>query len=219
MVRNVCLAGLALIYCLAGTLSVAGQVEGNGALMPVPAAYSPTSVRFSLTDGFRAAVSGPCDPRLYAEATRFIRRLSERTGIFLDKQGFVGPGNSAPLLIKVLRPAKLVLHEDESYELKVGSDRVVISAPTDIGAIRGLETLLQLLSADSTGYYFQGAVIRDSPRFAWRGLLLDVALHFMPVEEIKRTLDGMAAVKMNVLHLHLCNDQGFRVESKVFPRL
>jgi len=94
-----------------------------------------------------------------------------------------------------------------------------LQAPTDIGAIRGLETLFQLISGDHTGYYWPGVSIDDSPRFAWRGLLLDVALHFQPVDEVFRTLDGMAAVKLNVLHLHCCNDQGFRVESRVFPRL
>ncbi len=78
---------------------------------------------------------------------------------------------------------------------------------------------MQLISTDENGYYYPGLLIVDSPRFAWRGILLDVALHFMPMDVIKRTLDGMAAVKMNVLHMHLCNDQGFRVESKVFPQL
>src|SRR5262249_3573721 len=61
--------------------------------------------------------------------------------------------------------------------------------------------------------------IRDKPRFAWRGLLIDCCRHFQPVEVIKRNLDGMAAVKLNVLHWHLSEDQGFRVESKRFPRL
>ncbi|MBA2133255.1 family 20 glycosylhydrolase [Capillibacterium thermochitinicola] len=59
----------------------------------------------------------------------------------------------------------------------------------------------------------------DQPRFPWRGLLIDCARHFQPVNVIKRNLDGMAAVKLNVLHWHLTDDQGFRVESKVFPRL
>ncbi|MBN9381195.1 MAG: family 20 glycosylhydrolase [Chitinophagaceae bacterium] len=216
------LTRLLVVYCLSGTLPAAGQVDHTGGLMPVPKEYNPTDARFPITDNFKVAVTGPCDPRLYAEASRFIRRLSERTGIFLDKQGFVGPKDNDPtssLLIEVHAPGKLSIDADESYNLDISSTRVRLSAATDIGAIRGLETLLQMLSAGNTGYYFPGATIRDTPRFPWRGLLLDVALHFMPVDEVKRTLDGMAAVKMNVLHLHLCNDQGFRVESKVFPRL
>ena len=210
MQKIVYLAGI--LFSLTGTLRVAGQVD----LMPIPKEYHPTDTRFAITDNFRVAITGTCNQRLYAEAGRFIRRLSERTGIFLDNT-LSSP--SSPLLIKVQRPGKLTLGEDENYNLNISPTQILLSATTDIGAIRGLETLLQLLNADNTGYYFPGAVIRDTPRFPWRGLLLDVALHFMPVEEVKRTLDGMAAVKMNVLHLHLCNDQGFRVESKVFPRL
>ena len=126
---------------------------------------------------------------------------------------------AASLLIKVIRPGKLDLYEDETYSIEIKGKQVVIAAPTDLGALHGLETLLQLVSADERGYYFPGLSIKDNPRFAWRGLLLDVVLHFMPVDVIKRTLDGMAAVKLNVLHLHLSNDQGFRVESKVFPQL
>ena len=113
----------------------------------------------------------------------------------------------------------MILGEDESYSIETGTEQVVFNANTYIVAIRALETLLQLISNDETGYYFPGVSIQDQPRFAWRGLLLDVALHFMPVDVVKRTLDGMAATKMNVLYLHLCNDQGFRVESKLFPRL
>src|SRR5207245_1205472 len=62
-------------------------------------------------------------------------------------------------------------------------------------------------------------VIKDRPRFPWRGLLIDAARHWQPVEVIKRTLDGMSSVKMNVLHWHLTEDQGFRVESKRYPKL
>ncbi|HEU5359114.1 MAG TPA: family 20 glycosylhydrolase, partial [Gemmatimonadales bacterium] len=92
-------------------------------------------------------------------------------------------------------------------------------APTTVGVIRGVETLLQLVSADSTGYFLPAVAISDAPRFRWRGLLLDVGRHFEPVEVVERTLDGMAAAKLNVLHWHLSEDQGFRVESKRFPRL
>ena len=76
-----------------------------------------------------------------------------------------------------------------------------------------------MLSVDETGYFFPGVDVNDFPRFPWRGLLLDVCLHWMPMDVVKRTLDGMAAVKMNVFHFHLSEDQAFRVESKVFPKL
>jgi len=191
--------------------------------MPAPAELKANNNRIGIDQRFRVSVNGNPDKRIYAEASRFIRRLSNQTGIFLDKQGFVtqqDSGNtSATLVIHVHRQGKLKLGEDESYSIETNANQVLVEATTDIGAIHALETILQLISTDANGYYIPGVSIHDEPRFAWRGLLLDVALHFMPVDVVKRTLDGMAAVKMNVLHLHLCNDQGFRVESKVFPRL
>ena len=191
--------------------------------MPVPAHLTANSNKVYLNPSFFVCIKGNPDRRIYAETSRFVRRLSDRTGIFLDKIGFITPDDSdkltAPLQIRVQRPGKLVLGEDESYSIETSPTRILVDAPTDLGAIHALETLLQLLSADQNGFYFPGVSIQDKPRFAWRGLLLDVVLHFMPVEVVKRNLDGMAAMKMNVLHLHLSNDQGFRVESKTFPRL
>jgi hexosaminidase len=198
------------------------QVDRTNDLMPVPLQLSSTGKQFSITKDFRVAITGHPDLRLYKEAGRFVRRLGEQTGLFLDKQGFVTARDndpSAALRINVARPAKLGLTENENYSIEINERQVVLSAPTDLGAIHGLETLLQMVSTNEKGYYFPGLTIRDEPRFAWRGLLMDVALHFMPVDMIRRTLDGMASVKLNVLHLHLSNDQGFRVESKVFPKL
>ena len=196
--------------------------DNSYTLMPQPASLTRNSERFTITDKFRLSVIGNPDRRVYAEASRFMRRIGEKTGYFLDKQGYVTAGDSsitASLLLRIKRPGKLMLNENESYILEINSTQAVVTAETDLGAIHALETLMQLVSADEKGYYFPGLLIVDSPRFAWRGMLLDVALHFMPMDVIKRTLDGMAAVKMNVLHLHLCNDQGFRVESKLFPQL
>ena len=108
---------------------------------------------------------------------------------------------------------------DESYSLNIESGAINISAQTDFGAIHGMETLLQLLEPRSAGYFLPAVHISDAPRFPWRGLMLDPCRHFLPVGNVLRTLDAMAAVKMNVLHLHLSEDQGFRVESKRFPKL
>ena len=70
-----------------------------------------------------------------------------------------------------------------------------------------------------SGFAVPALTIKDQPRFQWRGLLIDVSRHFIPIDVLKRNLDGMAAVKMNVLHWHLSDDQGFRAESKKFPKL
>jgi hexosaminidase len=103
--------------------------------------------------------------------------------------------------------------------LEVTDRQARLVAPTVVGAMRGLETFLQLLQGDREGYYLPGVRINDQPRFPWRGLLIDVARHYEPMEVLKRNLDAMAAVKLNVFHWHLTEDQGFRVESKKFPKL
>jgi len=95
----------------------------------------------------------------------------------------------------------------------------VLRAPTATGALRGCATLQQLLQGDATGWFLPAVSISDRPRFPWRGLMIDVCRHWQPIEVIKRNLDGMALVKLNVLHLHLTENQGFRIESKKFPRL
>lgn len=201
-----------------------GFVQVNNAhnLMPVPHELKNGQGKFSIDESFRVSITGNPHKRMYAEASRFIRRLGEKSGIFYDRQGLITSldnDKTAPLVVNIERPGQLRVGEDERYTIIVSDKRVSVTAPTDLGGIHALETLLQLVSADSNGYYFPALSITDKPRFAWRGLLLDVALHFMPIDVVKRTLDGMAAVKMNVLHLHLSNDQGFRVESKVFPEL
>jgi hexosaminidase len=116
--------------------------------------------------------------------------------------------------------------DDESYTLDISGGYVQISANRCLGAMRGLETLLQLVTQNKTtdgtgavGFSVPAVSIRDEPRFGWRGLTLDVARHFIPVGELERTIDGLSAVKLNVLHLHLSDSEGFRVESKRFPRL
>ena len=190
-------------------------------LMPVPRSVKTTGESFRIKKSFTIAVTGNPGDRVYREATRSLRRFDNRMGFFF-KQGIIGVGDnlkSAGLLIEVKRPAEIKLYEDESYQIFSGKQQVRIVANTDLGAIRGLETLQQLISVDDDGYYFPGVEISDAPRFPWRGLLLDITLHWMPMDVVKRTLDCMASVKMNVLHLHLTEDQMFGIESKVYPRL
>ena len=85
--------------------------------------------------------------------------------------------------------------------------------------MRGLETFLQLVQTTSDGFAVPAIAIQDQPRFPWRGLMIDVGRHFIPLDVLKRNLDGMAAVKLNVFHWHLSENQGFRIESKKFPKL
>lgn len=109
--------------------------------------------------------------------------------------------------------------DEEGYELEIRVSGIRLSAPRRIGIHYGLQTLLQLAHPEEGGVVFPCCTIRDEPRFKWRGLMLDVARHFLPLDLVKRMVNGMSRVKLNVLHLGLSNNQGFRVESKKFPRL
>ena len=148
-----------------------------------------------------------------------MRRLEGRIGLELNR-GLASEG-AATFLIECKAAGRSTpsLEDDETYSLEVSEKQIVLKAETVVGAVRGLETFLQLLTSDRDGYYVPTVSIQDKPRFRWRGLLFDSSRHFQPLDVIKRTLDGMAAVKLNVFHWHLTDDQGFRVESKRFPKL
>ena len=214
---------------LAARPPAAAAASGDGVLdlIPVPASLTVREGRFRVDENLTIAptsggeAKGVAPSRAFRAAARFMSRLAGRTGLFL-KQDFLAsetPSVEGGVRYAYARPGALLPNEDESYALRVDPDKVTLEAKTDIGVLRGLETLLQLLSTDETGYYFPCVAITDKPRFTWRGLLIDAGRHFQPVDVIKRNLDGMAAVKMNVFHWHLTEDQGFRVESKVFPKL
>jgi len=185
-------------------------------LMPVPSSVQFLDGRLNVTSTFQVATTGVSDARLQSAVGRFLRRLQGRTGLTLGTSAA-----TASLEIQCATAGQVIpsLDEDESYQLEVTDQKVHVTAPTVVGALRGLETLLQLLSADRSGYFFPVVRIQDQPRFHWRGLLIDVGRHYQPPEVLKRNLDAMAAVKLNVFHWHLTEDQGFRVESKKFPRL
>jgi hexosaminidase len=190
-------------------------------LMPWPQTINLKDGSFVLTKNFKVNITGNPNSRIFIGATQFLRRLDGRTGLFLE-QPILTKINEVPeaqLQINIIRHGEIKLNEDESYQLTVEPNKIVIDATTDLGALHGLETLLQLLQNTSTSYYFPTAVISDSPRFIWRGLMIDAARHFQPVNVVKRNLDAMASMKMNVFHWHLADDQGWRIEMKDHPKL
>ncbi|MFV8269577.1 beta-N-acetylhexosaminidase [Flavobacterium sp. GT2N3] len=190
-------------------------------LMPWPQNINLTAGTFALSKNFKVNITGNPNPRIFIGATRFLRRLDGRTGLFLE-QSFVTKVNERPdaeLQINCVRNGKIEINEDESYKLIVASNKITINATSDLGALHGMETLLQLLQNNSTTYHFPTVEITDSPRFTWRGLMIDGARHFQPVDVIKRNLDAMASMKMNVFHWHLVDDQGWRIEMKKHSKL
>jgi len=209
------LAFAILLSVLNGFLVAQSQPQVN--LMPVPASVQPGTGSLPIAQAFSVSVTGAHDPALEAGVQRFIAQLSLQTGIpFRPKIGA-----SATLTVHAEKGLEAVqkLGEDESYQLTITESGAQLTAPTTLGALHGLQTFLQLVTITAKGFVASAVTIKDQPRFPWRGLLIDVSRHFIPIDVLKRNLDGMAAVKMNVLHWHLSDDEGFRAESKVFPKL
>ncbi|MDI6033966.1 family 20 glycosylhydrolase [Flavobacterium sp. LB2P84] len=210
-----------LILLFTGIVANAQLKTTSLDLMPWPQNINLTQGTFALSKNFKVNITGNPNPRIFVGATNFLRRLDNKTGLFFE-QGFFIKKNEAPeaqVQINCVKNGKIGLYEDESYQLEIQSNKIIINATSDLGALHALETVLQLLQNNGTSFYFPTVMITDFPRFTWRGLMIDVARHFQPIDVIKRNLDAMAAVKMNVFHWHLVDDQGWRIELKKHPKL
>jgi hexosaminidase len=208
---------LAVAGVLLASALAAAQSQPQLNLMPMPASVRTGTGQLPITQSFSVAIAGFRDASLDLGVQRFQTQLSRQTGI---------PFRPAPGSVPILtvhsdhgREAVQRLGEDESYELTVMASSAQLNAATPLGVLHGLQTFLQLVQITPTGFAAPVVTIKDQPRFPWRGLLIDVSRHFIPVDVLKRNIDGLAAVKMNVLHWHLSDDQGFRAESKKFPKL
>ena len=152
-------------------------------------------------------------------ASRWRERIARQTGWTLQPQLVPAKAPTINVVIAKKVPATPRPDSDESYQLKVSAEGVTLRANTRFGALRGMETLLQLIQNGAENTAIPYVTIDDAPRFPWRGLLLDSARHFMPLDAIKRQIDGMAAAKLNVFHWHLTDDQGWRFASTRYPKL
>jgi hexosaminidase len=188
-------------------------------VMPLPAKAQRVDGVLKIDATFSIAFSGYREPRLDRAGQRFLHQLRRQTGLVL------AAGNKTPasptLAISTDRESKAIqeLGEDESYTLDVTSTGAQLRAGNPLGVLRGLQTFLQLVAVGPDGFAVPAVRIEDQPRFPWRGLMIDSGRHFLPLEVIKRNIDGMEAVKMNVFHWHLSENQGFRAESRKFPKL
>lgn len=198
--------------------SATAQTQFKNHLMPLPAELSVGTGSLALNSTFAVQTPGISDARLTDAIDRDVRRIEMAAGLRHAGRGVTG---TTKLVVKVDHPSAPVqsLDEDESYLLSVTTSGVELDAGTDVGAMHGLETLVQLVQADGNGYVIPVVTIHDTPRFRWRGLMIDCGRHFEPVAVIERNLDAMAAVKLNVFHWHLTEDQGFRMQSRLYPRL
>jgi hexosaminidase len=208
-----------LISAMTLVAAAAGVAE-RPALMPWPSSIEVGAGELAVGPDFRVVVSGRGGAIVDGAVRRFEARLARQTGLVLPSPA--APAQKPTLEVRCGGPGKPLPHlgMDESYTLTVTPGGATLQAAEPWGVLRGLETFLQLVGPGSSmAFRVPAVVIQDRPRFPWRGLMLDPARRFLPVEGVKRTLDGMAAVKLNVLHLHLTDDQGFRVESRRHPEL
>ena len=211
------LMSFTLLLCSARASAQQERSQLN--LIPVPANVQLGNGSLRIDSSFSVALTGSREARLEHAVQRFRRQLSLQTAIpFASK---VQTSSLATLAIHTDHGSQEVqeLGEDESYVLKVAPDGANLTAPTPLGALHGLQTFLQLVEVSPDGFVVPTVTIQDTPRFPWRGLMIDTSRHFIPLEVLKRNLDGLEAVKMNVFHWHLSENQGFRAESKKFPKL
>ncbi len=170
------------------------------AVVPKPVAATPGTGAFVVRDSATVSVS-PSTP----ETRRIAMALAGILGVKVA-------GAPAPISLELGGPARL---GDEGYELTVAPSGVKLVAHAPAGLFYGVQTVRQLLG----GRRIPAVRIRDRPRFGWRGAMLDVARHFRPARDVKRFVDLMALYKLNRLHLHLSDDQGWRIAISSWPRL
>ncbi|WP_331352895.1 beta-N-acetylhexosaminidase [Cellvibrio sp. UBA7671] len=209
---------LLLVTCLFCSVWVNAQME-QLLLMPYPQKVERTQGQLVLGETVGFAVEGKKSAATTALVKILGKRIQQQTGQSLRLKNT--SYSNAQLLIRVedAQPiSNYIADWDESYQLNITAAKIELTAKQLVGAQRGLETLLQLIGTDQK-ISLPVVSISDHPRFKWRGLLLDTSRHFFSVATIKRQIDAMAAAKYNIFHWHLTDDQGWRLESKKYPKL
>ena len=223
IVKGLRLILLIAVVVISGYGLQTGRTEDSSLLlMPWPEHIERNHGKFVIDQNLKIYISGHSDRRLMAAVSRMVHRLGQITGFPIINSPITEIVSDEPTFrIHCIGAGEEIQSPDtdESYALDVNSQSVHLSAESPIGILRGMETFLQLVEMDDESFFIPLLSIKDRPRFRWRGLLIDVARHWQPPEIIRRNLDAMAALKMNVLHWHLSDDQGFRMESKIFPKL
>jgi hexosaminidase len=211
---------LNLFLMVSTSVAMQAQTQPSVSLMPLPAKMQLGTGSLKIDERFAVALSGYREPRLEHARERFMLQLHRQTGIVFANQPTADPAK-AMLIITTDHESKPVqeLGEDESYTLEVSSTVAKLHAANPLGSLHGLQTFLQLVSITPDGFAAPAISVQDQPRFPWRGLMIDSGRHFISLDVIRRNLDGMEAVKMNVFHWHISEDQGFRAESHKFPKL
>ena len=202
---------LTAMLCVLGIGTAAAQ-ERQLSLVPLPVSVEAGDGAFRLSPSTRILLDGAS--RALGEYA--VELVAAETGHELRAEPRERQGSTRGSIVLTLSPADTVMGA-EGYRLRVDSSGVRLSARREAGLFYGLQTLRQLLAADSVS--LRGLTIADQPRFRYRGMHLDVARHRFPVEFIKRYIDLMSRYKLNTFHWHLTDDQGWRIEIRGYPRL
>jgi len=203
-------------------------------LMPCPKQLLKGQGSFLLTKSPKLFISGMSEKRRKSAIKRLTEQLEKIPNYNFQDFIIINDVGLADINLDIKSNAQQTksnrlpkLGDDESYQLSITQKGISIVAQSDFGALHGLTTLVQLIAlpdpepemASKLQLQLPVVTIVDEPRFKWRGLLIDSVRHFIPLSTIKRQLDGMAAAKLNVFHWHLTDDQGWRIESKTYPKL
>lgn len=192
-------------------------------VIPMPHYITDDGSKLFLSDGFRIIAKQSITPDLRLTIDRYTKYISLLAKISTD--GAAHAANTltidCPSISSKENNGYPKMGENEGYRLNVTGKGLYLHASSLTGVVRGLATVVQLIDEDpSTKLSFVPHVtVVDRARFVWRGLMVDVCRHWMPVAVIERTLNAMELSKLNVLHLHLSDDQGFRAQSVEYPLL
>ena len=182
-----------------------------------------TPFALSATTTIVVPTNSPEAARIGEDAAMLLRRA---TGFRFPTSAADGPAPNGSITLRLGGPAEL---GSEGYDITIDANSLQLVAAAPAGLFHALQTMRQLLPAAIeaeqsehgmvTGWTIPAGRITDHPRFAWRGAMLDVARHFFTVDEVKQTIDLLALYKINVLHLHLSDDQGWRIQIDAWPNL
>lgn len=201
------------------TMAMAPNTDLN--LMPYPQTVELGEGKVAIDKSFSIYIKGYDSERVQFNAKRTVDRLYRQTGLpMLHWQA--ESEDKATLVIDISKAPKdevQNVESDESYQLSIKDGQIRIDSERPYGALHGLETFLQLVTTDASGYFVPNVEIEDEPRFKWRGVSYDTARHFIELDVILRQLDAMASAKMNVFHWHIWDDQGIRIQLDNYQKL
>jgi len=209
-------------FLLGGTACFNQLVANEYNIIPYPQKLTPKTGIFTFDN--KTVIICPDKPEVLKLAQQFATQFALVTGINLNVQHSQKSGGTKAVIFQLVNSLD---GNPEAYDLQISPKNIKLSAQAGNGFFYGLQSLYQLLPTDIYSPQKSGlknwtvpcALINDAPRFAYRGLHLDVGRHFFPVSFIKKYIDAMAIHKFNTFHWHLTDDQGWRIEIKKYPRL